>query len=730
MKQTKPLKSSRNSKKEAPQTEAAKTDLEAAEAPKKTARKTAPRKPAAVKKTAAKKAPAAKTARKPRVTKAAEPAKVVSEVQPVAPVAAPKPAPAAPARPAVPAAVPRPAPAAPARPAEVKPAAIAESKPAPQPPAPAKPALTKIKISTHATVRELAEKMGMRVNDFMKKLMTMGIFATINQRLDMDVATLVAEECGFELDVVPLYAEKELEAVEEKEEKPENLKSRPPVVTIMGHVDHGKTSLLDAIRRSNVVATESGAITQHIGAYRVETPRGVIVLLDTPGHEAFTAMRARGAKVTDQVVLVVSATDGIMPQTIEAIDHAKAAGVPIIVAINKIDLPGANPQKIKQDLANIGLNPEEWGGKTIMVELSAKKNINIDKLLEMILLQAEILELRANPDRPGIGTILEAKLDPKRGSVATVLISTGSLKIGDSFVAGISHGKVRALVNDYGERIQSIGPSMPAEILGISGKPPQAGDILTVVESEKEAKHIAEKRKLAQREDSFAHQRHVSLLALKSQIQQKLLKELKIILKADVQGSIQAIRDSLEKLSTQEVGVLVIHSGAGNINESDILLAKASDAIILGFHVDTDQRAAEEADRSGVEIRRYEIIYDLLGDVTAAMSGLLEPEVVETVTGRAEIRQVFDLSSGKVAGTMVLEGKLLRGQPARILRKKEIVYRGRISTLKRFKEDVKEVEKGFDCGVTFDGFKDFQPGDLIEAVTKETKTRRLEQSKA
>ena len=607
------------------------------------------------------------------------------------------------------------------------PAAAVEPAKPPAPAVPVKPPLQKIKVFSQATVRELSEKMGIRVNDFIKKLIEMGIFATINQRLDSDAAVLVAEECGFALEIVPLYGEKELEVIEKEEDKPENLKFRPPVVTIMGHVDHGKTSLLDAIRRSDVCSTESGAITQHIGAYKVETSKGVMVFLDTPGHEAFTAMRARGAKVTDIVVLVVSAVDGIMPQTVEAADHAKAAGVPIIVAVNKIDLPQANSQKIKQDLANIGLAPEEWGGKSIVVEISAKKNLNIDKLLEMILLQAEMMELKANPDRRGAGAILEARLDPKRGSVATVLVKNGTIRVGDPFVTGTSCGKVKALIDDCGHRVESIGPSIPAEVMGISGIPPQAGDLFNVTESEREARHIAEKRRMAMREDSFAHQKHVSLLALKSQIQQKLLNNLKIILKTDVQGSLQAIKDSLEKLSTSEVSITVIHSGAGNINESDILLAKASDAIVLGFHVGVDTRAAEEADRAGVEITRYEIIYDLLNDVKAAMNGMLAPEIVETVTGKAEVRQVFALSSGKIAGCLIKEGKITRGQEIRLMRAGKQVFKGKASSLKRFKEDVKEVDKGFECGIMFDGFKEFLAGDFIEAITKETKIRRLEE---
>ena len=475
----------------------------------------------------------------------------------------------------------------------------------------------------------------------------------------------------------------------------------------MGHVDHGKTSLLDAIRKSNVADGEAGAITQHIGAYRVETPKGVIVFLDTPGHEAFTAMRARGAQATDIVVLVVSATDGVMPQTIEAIDHAKAAGAPIMVAINKIDLPGAQPDRIKQELSAHGLSPEEWGGKNIMVELSAKKRINIDKLLDQLAIQAEVMELKANPDKRGVAFIIEAKRDAKRGVVAHVLVQSGSIKVGDPFVVGTAHGRVRALMNEFGQRLEKVGPSEPVEILGINGEPPQVGDMVYVTENEKEARQIAEKRKLAMREDSLAHQKHVTLLGLRSQLDAHKLKTLQVILKGDVQGSIQAIRDSLERLSTEEVEIKIIHAGPGNVNESDILLAKASDAIILGFNICSEPKAETEAEREGIEIRNYSIIFELIGDVRAAMEGLLEPEIVELITGRAEVRQVFALSAGTIAGSFVVEGKIVRGQEGRVLRGKDTVYKGKITGLKRFKEDVKDVEKGFECGILMEGYRQF-----------------------
>ncbi|MDE2510435.1 MAG: translation initiation factor IF-2, partial [Elusimicrobia bacterium] len=442
--------------------------------------------------------------------------------------------------------------------------------PAPKPLEPgAKPALKKIQVSSMITVRELSEKMEVKTNDVIKKLMTLGIFATINQRLETEAAQVVASDFGFELEVVAMYKEEELAVTKAEKEDPAKLKTRPPVVTIMGHVDHGKTSLLDAIRLSKVAEGESGGITQHIGAYKVKVDKGEVVFLDTPGHEAFTAMRARGAKVTDIVILVVSATDGIMPQTLEAIDHAKAAGVPIVVAVNKIDLPGANPQKIRQDLSGHGLQPEEWGGKTIFVDVSAKKRLNLDKLLESLVLSAEILELKANPDRLAYGTVLEAKMDPKRGAVATVLVQAGTLKSGDAFVAGLAYGKIKALVDDSGRKIELAGPSTPVEILGLTGNP-QAGDAFTVVENEKAARDIAEKRRLIHREQTMAHQKHMTLVGLRSALTtgSSKAKDLNIVLKADMQGSLQALRDSLENLATTECRVRVIHGAIGNASES------------------------------------------------------------------------------------------------------------------------------------------------------------------
>ncbi len=632
-----------------------------------------------------------------------------------------------PARPQAPA--PRPA-FTPAKPMAPKPQAALAPKPATAQPAEAalqpgeKAALPKLKVSTNVIVRELAEKMNIKTTDLIKKLMGMGVFATINQRLDEDAAMLIAADYGYDLELIPMYGEEEL--IEEIEhEKPEDLKHRSPIITIMGHVDHGKTTLLDALRESNVVDSEAGQITQHIGAYMVKTSRGNITVLDTPGHEAFTAMRAHGVKITDIVVLVVSAVDGVMPQTLEAINHAKAGDVPIIVAINKIDLPTANTQQIKQQLSNHGLLPEDWGGKTPMVEVSAKKRLNLDKLLEIVSIQAELMELKANPDKPGQGIVIESRLDPKKGIVATIINVTGTIRIGDPFTVGAAHGKVRAMLDDKGARIEELKPSQPAEVLGISGEVPTAGDVLKVVENEKEARHVADKRKLNRREEALSHQKHVSLLSLKSQVDQKMLKNLNVVLKTDVFGSMQAIKDSLERLSTSEVAIQMLHTGIGNITESDVLLAKASSAVILGFHVDVDTKVEEAAKASDVEIRNYKIIYDLLEDVRAAMSGLLAPEIVETVTGRAEIQQIFDLSSGKVAGSLVREGKLTRNQVVRLMRGKEVVGNGKITGLKRFKEDVKDVEKGIECGILLEGFKDFRVGDVVEAITKEERIRRL-----
>jgi translation initiation factor IF-2 len=608
-----------------------------------------------------------------------------------------------------------------------RPAQHTPSSPAPEPGA--KPALKKLQVSSMITVRELSEKMEVKTNDVIKKLMSLGIFATINQRLETEAAQVIAADFGYEIEVVAMYKEEEFAVKKAETEDPAKLKARSPVVTIMGHVDHGKTSLLDAIRKSHVAEGESGGITQHIGAYKVKVDKGEVVFLDTPGHEAFTAMRARGAKVTDIVILVVSATDGIMPQTLEAVDHAKAAGVPIVVAVNKIDLPGANPQKIRQDLSGHGLQPEEWGGKTIFVDVSAKKQLNLDKLLESVLLQAEILELKANPDRLAYGTVLEAKMDAKRGAVATVLVQSGTLKSGSAFVAGLAYGKIKAMVDDLGHQLDVAGPSTPVEILGLTGNP-QAGDVFTVVENEKAARDIAEKRRLIHREQTLAHQKHMTLVGLRSALNSgaSKAKDLNIVLKADTQGSLQALRDSLENLATTECRVRVIHGAIGNASESDVLLATASDAVVLMFHTDSEARAAEIATRDGVEIRKYEIIYDLIEDVKAALEGLLAPEVVDVIVGKGEVKATFSVKGGNIAGTAVRDGKATRGAFIRVLRGTQVVHEGKITTLKHFKDDVKEIEKGQECGIGIDGFGGFKVGDLLEFYVKETRTRRLSSS--
>ena len=701
---------------------------------KKTARKTTTKKTTAKKTTAKKttvKKPAAKktAAKKPVEEKEVKQEVVVKEVKEIKPEPKAEPAPKAevkqefhpePKHEVKPEVKPQPKPA-----PKVEPTPKAEPAPRPQEKAPVtedKPKEKVIKILGQPTIKELAEKMDFKINDFIKKLMGMGIFATINQKLEPDMMELVLSECGFKAEITHEFAEEEIASQEQ--DNPADLQPRAPVVTIMGHVDHGKTSLLDAIRHSNVVAGEFGAITQHIGAYRVKTSRGYISFLDTPGHEAFTAMRARGAQATDIVILVVSATDGIMPQTIEAINHAQSAKAPIIVAVNKIDLPGANPDRVKQDLAGRGLVPEEWQGNTIFVEISAKKRINIDKLLEMVSIQAEMMELKANPKRKAVGVILESKRDNKRGVVATVLVQKGTLKVGDPFIVGTTYGRVRALIDEHGHRMQSAGPSVPAEVLGINGEPPVVGETLYVAESDQEAKHISEKRKLAHKAEHIEHQKHVSLTNLKS-ADGKKIKELAIILKADVQGSIEAIKDAILGLTNDEVQVKIIHSAAGDVNESDLLLAKASDAVIIAFNVNTMSSVSEEAEREGIEIRTYNIIFELLEDLKAAMEGLLEPEIVEEVVGRATVRQVFDLSSGFIAGSYVDEGKITRNFDAKIMRGGEQIHKGKIGGLKRFKDDVKEVEKGYECGILIEGFRGTKAGDTVLCVQKKTITRRI-----
>ncbi|MDR1195361.1 MAG: translation initiation factor IF-2 [Endomicrobium sp.] len=584
---------------------------------------------------------------------------------------------------------------------------------------PEKKYIDSISINELITVRDLAEKMKLRVGDVLKKLLSMGSLATINQRLDTDTAILLANEFGYDAKLSSIYSEEKATA---EADDPAKLKLRPPVVTIMGHVDHGKTSLLDAIRSSHVAEGEHGGITQHIGAYKVKTSNGSsVTFLDTPGHEAFTAMRSRGAQATDIVILVVSAADGVMPQTVEAINHAKAAVVPIIVAVNKIDLPTSDPQKIRQELSSYNLMPEEWGGDTIMVDISAKQKINIDSLLEMVLLRAEMMELKANPDKNAEGIVVEAKLDSRRGPVATILVQGGTLHVGDNLVVGTTYGKVRAMADEHGKRFNEAPPSTPVEVLGIN-EPPQAGDKFVVVEQESQAREIAQSRKEKAKADSLRPRHHLSLQDISS----GKTKDLRIILKADVQGSLGALGDALERLSTSEISLKIIHRGAGSITESDVALAVASDALIVGFNLRPDATVEKLAEAEGVSIDVYRIIYDLIADVKAAMEGLLDPDMKEKVLGKAIVKQVFKLSSyGTISGCSVIDGKIQRGARVRLLRDNVIVFEGNISSLKRFKDDAKEVEKGYECGIGLENFSDIKAGDIMESFTTEKVARKL-----
>ncbi len=573
-----------------------------------------------------------------------------------------------------------------------------------------------IKIGEIVTVKELASKMTYPVSDVIKKLMLMGTMATINQELDFDTATLVAGEFGIATEELP--PEVDLTEIPEIEDDPKKLVLRPPVVTVMGHVDHGKTSLLDAIRKTSVTSNEAGGITQHIGAYQVMCNGQKIVFLDTPGHEAFTAMRARGAQVTDIAVLVVAADDGVMPQTLEAINHAKAAKVPIVVAINKIDKPGANPDHVKQQLAEHELIPEEWGGQTIMVPVSAKKKMGINDLLEMILLVAEVQELKANPNRDARGVIIEARLDKGRGPVASVLVQNGTLRIGDFVIAGTTYGKVRAMVNDRGEKVKKAGPSMPVEVLGLSDVP-EAGDEMAVLD-EKLAKTIADKRIEKQRNE-LIRSKKVSLDDLFNQINEGDIKELNILIKADVQGSVEAVSSSLLALNKKEseVRVNVIHSGVGAVSESDVMLASAANALIIAFNVRPDANARKLADTEKIDIHTYRVIYEAIDDIESAMKGMLAPKFKEVIQGKVEIRQVMKFSKALVAGSYVLEGKVCNNSKIRLIRDNIVLYEGQIESLRRFKDDVKEVQAGFECGITIDNYRDFKEGDILEVYTME-----------
>jgi len=584
---------------------------------------------------------------------------------------------------------------------------------------PPKAVLTSIKVPDSITVKELAERLKKSPGEVIKKLMSLGVMATLNEEIDYDTAAIVSEEFGVTAEKEIIIHDEDILFDDSEDEDPTKLVTRPPVVVVMGHVDHGKTSLLDAIRQTNVTDREAGGITQHIGAYQVKVKDRVITFLDTPGHEAFTAMRARGAQVTDIAVLVVAADDGVMPQTIEAINHAKAANVSIIVAINKIDKPGANPERVKQELVQHGLMPEEWGGDVICVNVSARNKTNIDQLLEMILLTADILELKADPTRQAKGTVIEAKLDKNRGPIATVIVQRGTLKVGDSILTGTVLGKIRAMINDKGENVKSAGPSTPVEILGLP-EVPEAGEVFYAVKDEKVAKHLVETRKSKLKEQQMLHSSRVTLDDLYKQISEGKVKDLNLIIKADVQGSVEALKQSLEKLSNDEVRVKVIHGGVGAINESDVTLADVSNAIIIGFNVRPVARVAEAAANAGVDIRLYRVIYNAIEDIEAAMKGLLAPTYKEVVLGHAEVRQLFKVPDvGTVAGCYVLDGKISRNSEVRVVRDGIVIYEGRLASLKRFKDDVREVVQGYECGLAIEKYNDIKEGDTIESFIME-----------
>ena len=574
--------------------------------------------------------------------------------------------------------------------------------------------LTEITIPAVITVKDLAAEMKITSGDLIKKLLNLGVMATINKEIDFDIAYLAASEFGITAKKKDIKTDEDI-LFDDSEDREEDLVARPPVVVVMGHVDHGKTSLLDAIRKTNVIEGEAGGITQHIGAYKVNINNREITFLDTPGHEAFTSMRARGAQITDIAILVVAANDGVMPQTIEAINHAKAAEIPIIVAVNKMDLPGANLEKVKEGLTEQGLVPEEWGGDTIYVPISAKKGEGIDTLLEMVLLQADMLELKANPTKQAKGTVIEAKLDKSRGPVVSMLVQRGTLDVGDTIVVGSSIGRIRTMTNDKGKKVKSAGPSTPVEITGLTTVP-NAGDTFYEVKDEKTAKHLIERRKIQEREKGLNATSMVTLDDLYSQIEQGKLKQLNLIVKADVQGSVEAVKQSLEKLSNNEVRVKVIHSNVGAITETDVTLAKVSNAIIIGFNVRPDPIAKMEAEKDGVEIKLYSVIYNAIEDVESAMKGMLDPEYKEVIIGNAEVRQVFKVSNvGTIAGCYVTDGKIARNSIVRVIRDNVVLHEGKLVSLKRFKDDVKEVAYGYECGVQIENYNDIVEGDVIEA---------------
>jgi translation initiation factor IF-2 len=638
--------------------------------------------------------------------------------QPTGPFAPPR-VTAAPPRPAAPPAAARPQqPAAAAAPAAHPAAAATVIEAAAAPPAEVKREL--IRVPESVTVGELAEKMRRKSGEVIKTLLELGVMATVNELLDATAAKLVADKFSFDVEIRSV----EGEVLDEEDSDPAQLKLRPPVVTVMGHVDHGKTSLLDAIRKARVAEKEFGGITQHIGAYQVETRHGKVTFLDTPGHEAFTAMRARGAQATDIVILVVAADDGVMPQTVEAINHARAANVPIVVAVNKVDKPEADPERVKRELANHALVPEEWGGQTIYVPTSAKKGTGIDQLLEMTALQSEILELKANPTRAAKGVIIESRLDRGRGPVATVLIQNGTLKEGDAVVVGAHSGRIRALIDPSGKKVKSAGPSDAVEIQGLSGVP-SAGDVLVAVSDERKARQIANMRQDREKAKGKASTR-ITLEGLQKQIQTGEVKELRLILKADVQGSVEALAEALERLSTDEVKLKVIHSSVGAINESDVMLASASNAVVIGFNVKPEAKAVTQAQANGVDVRIYNVIYEAINDLRAALAGMLAPEIRETALGRAQVRQIFVISKlGPICGSYVAEGKITRAAKVRVRRGDEVVGTGTVGSLKRFKDDVREVLAGLECGIGVDGVSGVQPGDILEFYTVEEVARTL-----
>ncbi len=612
------------------------------------------------------------------------------------------------------------------KPVEEKKPEVAPSEQVAAPPKAEKEAAggNEVELEFPVSVKDLAVKLQVKPSRLIQELMRMGVFATINQRLSQEDATKACEIFGYKAKPAP-DKEEQILSLFRQEEEIQLLKLRPPVVTLMGHVDHGKTSLLDIIRKTNITDAEHGGITQHIGAYEVSLPKGKITFLDTPGHEAFTAMRSHGAHITDIVVLVVAADDGIMPQTIEAIDHARAAGVPIVVAINKIDKSQANVDRVKKQLSNLGLTPEEWQGKTITVGVSAKTGEGVEELLEMILLEAEMLELKANYQKPASGVVIESRHDKNRGPIATLLIENGTLRLNDIFISGLVYAKVKAMFNDRGQRIEEAPPGTPVEVLGLTGLP-EVGKEFYVVSDEKQAREIIALRQEKERKLQLKPVKRISLEELHSEIKQGKIKELKLIVKSDVSGSLEAVRDSLQKLETSEVKFQIVHAGIGPINASDAMLAKVADALILGFHVQPDERAREIIEREGLEVRTYNIIYELISEIKGALQGLLEPKIKKVFLGRAQIRKVFKLSrAGTVAGCYVSRGKIPRSATVDLIRDEQVIFQGRISNLKRYKDEVREVSEGFECGISLAGFDDYREGDVIEACEIQKIARKL-----